>query len=172
MRGILRSVDDDAQDAEQATVTDIAERPKRTFGGLDPAEAGRRGVEARRQKALERKQQTEEEKALASELRVHLKRLSKVDLFKKYMQQMADDTPLADYAEATARYLMGGILAGDIEVKGSNVANVLDSVFKIVQLTQGKPTSIDGSTYTPEERREALAEFKRKIAERSAERTA
>lgn len=138
----------------------------RPFGGMTPEEASAKARERRREMQLTRKQQTEAQKRLEADLRKQVGEMSKIQLYHKYLSELQDDTPVEEWAEAAIRKLIGGILCGDIEVKGSNAAPILDSLFKIVQLTQGKPTAIDGDALTREERKETLKALQALVAER------
>lgn len=127
------------------------------FGGLSPKEASRRSVEARKAKSAALAGQRQAEKRRQRDLAKQVQHMSQLEFYREHLAKLADETPIEEWAEGAIRKVIGGILVGDIDVKGSNAAGILDSLWKIAQLAKGQPTSITKGEMTPEERREAMA---------------
>lgn len=102
------------------------EKPKRTFGGLDPREAGRRGVEKRRQNALERQRDK--------------------TLVKQAAELKIKDAPSRDSLKGSAAAVLHDIayriLADDIPINTAReAASVADVFFNILRLESGQSTA-------------------------------
>lgn len=127
------------------------EKPKRTFGGMDPREAGRKGVEARRQKAIERQRDKTLVKQ-AAELKV--KNAPSRDALKGVAAAV-----LFDIAER--------ILAEDIEVRTAReAASVADVFFNILRLESGQSTA-NVDHLTAEEKLARIKEMQQVARERT-----